>query len=202
MIQLTPTQARVLGSLIEKQATTPDVYPMTLNAIVVACNQKTSREPVMKLDPGEVRRTIDELVMKDLVRTVPGARAERWEHRADKTLDLVPSQRVLLALLMLRGPQTLSELHIRSERMHAFPDVHAVQQSLDRLADKGYVKLMDRQPGQREARWAHLLSGEPKMPTAEPRTASVPIQSDPELVARIEALEARIAILERSLKAD
>jgi uncharacterized protein len=198
MNQLTGTEPRVLGVLIEKQATTPDVYPMTLNAIVVACNQKTSREPVMALHPGEVRGTLNDLSLKDLVRAVPGARAERWEHRADKTLDLVPSQRILLALLMLRGPQTLSELHVRSDRMHDFPDAGAVQQALDRLADKGFVKPLERRSGQRETRYAHLLSGEPAAPSDRPSPDRPP--PPPDLDARLRALEERVAELERRME--
>lgn len=197
---LTTVEARILGSLIEKQATTPDAYPLTLNSLVAACNQKSSRDPVMKLDPGQVQHALRQLQTRELVRVSPAARAERWEHRVDKVLDLVPSQLTVLALLMLRGPQTVSELHARSERMHRFPDLDAVRQALGRLAEQDRVKQLDRQPGQREARWAHLLAGEPQAPAREARAVTPTPESGSDLAARVEALEARVAELDAQVR--
>lgn len=199
---LTPIEARVLGCLIEKQAATPDAYPLTLNALVVACNQKTSRDPVMKLDPGVVGHTLREMEGRDLVRMAYGSRAERWEHRADAVYSLDKPRRVLLGLLLLRGAQTVAELHTRSERMHPFADNGAVHAALEQLAGAGLVKCLARDPGQRGARWAHLLSGEPTEPAAGAVRAAAPVEvrvHDAELAARVEELEARVAALEEKL---
>lgn len=202
MLTIEPVEARVLGCLIEKQATTPDTYPLTLNALVVACNQKTSRDPVMKLDPGVVGHTLREMEGRDLVRMAYGSRAERWEHRADSLFNVDKPRRVLLGLLLLRGPQTVAELHARSERMHAFADNGAVHAALQALADAGLVKCLARDPGQRGARWAHLLCGEPTEPAASATRSATPVEvkvHDTELAARVEELEARVAALEARL---
>ncbi|OYT96499.1 MAG: hypothetical protein CFE49_06960 [Pseudomonas sp. PGPPP3] len=146
---LTSIEARVLGCLIEKQATTPETYPLTLNAVVLACNQKTSREPVLNLSPGEVGHALSRLVM--------GSRADRWEQRTEKQLELVHAQVILLGLLLLRGPQTLNELLTRSQRMHDFDDVADLQHKLERLISRELACLLPRQAGQREDRYMHLL---------------------------------------------
>ena len=125
--RLNSTEIRILGSLIEKQATHPDTYPLTLNALVLACNQKTSREPVMNLSQGQVGQSLRALEGRGFTRLVMGSRADRWEHRVDKVLELVPAQMVLIGLLFLRGPQTLNELLTRSARLHDFEDTEHVQ---------------------------------------------------------------------------
>ena len=195
---LTPIEGRILGSLIEKQATTPETYPLTLNALVLACNQKTSREPVMNLEPGQVGQALRKLEGRGLTRLVMGARADRWEHQAGKALELIPPQLALLTLLLLRGPQTVSELFTRSGRLHPFEDAQQVQYQLGRLETRGHVIKLPRQSGQREERYMHLLYGPVDMSSIAP---SRPAASEREagLLERIEALESRMAELEQRL---
>jgi len=201
LMPLTAVEARVLGCLIEKQATTPETYPLTLNALVLACNQKTSREPVLNLSPGQVGQALRSLEGRGLARLVMGSRADRWEHRADKGLELVAAQVVLIGLLLLRGPQTLNELLARSNRMHDFEDAEQLQHNLERLSSRELVCQLPRQPGQREDRYMHLL-GEPadlqaaiEARVSESSRPMVSAQQD----SRLDALEARIAALEERL---
>lgn len=199
--QLTPAEARILGSLVEKAATTPDVYPLTLNNIVLACNQKTAREPVTNLSPGEIGHALRQLEPRGLVKSEYGARSERYHHRLDKIYDLTPAQTSLIALLLLRGPQTLHELLARSERQHRFAGIDDVKHALDRLAERDtpLVRRLPRGAGQREDRYAHLLCGEPTMPERGPEPAETRARDDgaaDALLARIEALEERVAALE------
>jgi hypothetical protein len=163
---LTPTEARVLGVLIEKSKTTPDAYPLTLNSLAAGCNQKTSREPVMNLSESEVQSTLEALRHRVLVMENYGAsgRVLRYSHNFGKVYDLPAAAVDLLAVLMLRGPQTVSELRANSERLHHFADASAVEGYLDELANRETGALavrLPRQPGSREPRWAHLLCGEP-----------------------------------------
>ncbi|MFV3386440.1 YceH family protein [Pseudomonas sp. NY15364] len=196
-------EVRILGCLIEKQLTTPETYPLTLNAVQLACNQKTSREPLMNLETGEVGRYLRSLEGRQLVHLVMGSRADRWEQRCDKQLELVKPQTVLLGLLLLRGPQTLNELLTRSNRMHDFDDVAEVQNQLERLIGRGLALLLPRQSGQREDRYMHLL-GEPadlesllaNRPAARGEAAAPNEDRLVELEARIAALEERLARLE------
>lgn len=199
--QLAPAEARILGSLVEKAATTPDVYPLTLNNIVLACNQKTAREPVTNLSPGEIGHALRQLEPRGLVKSEYGARSERYHHRLDKIYDLTPAQTSLIALLLLRGPQTLHELLARSERQHRFAGIDDVKHALDRLAERDVplVRRLPRGAGQREDRYAHLLCGEPAMPERGPEPAETRARDDgaaDALLARIEALEERVAALE------
>jgi len=157
-------EARVLGVLIEKQHTVPDAYPLTLNSLVVGCNQKTSREPVMSASETEVQETLDHLVRLSLVVESSGGRVMRYEHNAQRVLNVPAEAVALLAMLMLRGPQTAAELRIRSERLHRFADTSSVEGYLCELAERtagALVVELPRQPGARETRWAHLLSGSP-----------------------------------------
>jgi uncharacterized protein len=199
---LTAVEARILGCLIEKQATTPEAYPLTQNALVLACNQKTSREPLMNLNPGQVGQGLRSLEGRGLARLVMGSRADRWEHRADKALELVAAQVVLIGLLLLRGPQTVNELLTRSNRMHDFDDAEQLQHNLERLITRELVCLLPRQAGQREDRYMHLL-GEPADLQAllEARALSGERVSSavPHDESRLEALEARVAALEERL---
>lgn len=199
--QLSPIEARAVASLIEKQATTPDVYPLTLNAIVLACNQKTAREPTMQLDPGEVGHALRQLEGRGWVKAQHGGRADRYEHRFDTLLGITRPQASLLALLMLRGPQTAYELLTRCERMASFEGVEDVQHALGRLAqrDPALVREIPRQGGQREDRYAHLLSGEPVIPVASARATSPSGSTTSSLDGRVEALESRVAELEAQL---
>ena len=198
---LTTIEARVLGCLIEKQLTTPEAYPLTLNALVLACNQKTSREPVLNLTAGQVGQALRSLEGREMARLVMGSRADRWEHRADKALELVAAQVVLLGLLLLRGPQTLNELLTRSSRMHDFEEAEQVQHHLERLISRELACLLPRQSGQREDRYMHLLGDPADLQAAlaaranEPQRATAGGQQD----ERLDALEARIAVLEERL---
>ena len=165
---LTPLEARVLGVLVEKQHTVPDTYPLSLNALVAGCNQKTARVPVIEATESDVLVAVDSLKHLHLVVEVSGSRVARYEHNAARVLG-VPSQSVaLLATLMLRGPHTAAELRVNSERLHRFADVSSVEAFLDELAEKPPAKVikLPRAPGAREARWAHLLSGEVALPAA------------------------------------
>ncbi|AIL61144.1 YceH family protein [Pseudomonas alkylphenolica] len=197
------SEIRVLGALIEKQATSPETYPLTLNALVLACNQKTSREPVMNLSQGQVGQALRALEGQGLTRLQMGSRADRWEQRVDKALELVPAQVTLLGLMFLRGPQTVNELLTRSSRMHEFEDAEQVVHQLERLIARGFALHLPRQAGQREDRYTHAL-GDP----AEIEAILAARQQGPERSAsgavsaeRIEALEARIAALEERLAA-
>ncbi len=159
---LSPLEARVLGVLVEKQHTVPDSYPLSLNALVLGCNQKTAREPVLNASDDEVLATLDNLRALSLVFEGSSGRVPRFEHNMGRVLG-VPSQSVaLLATLMLRGPQTSAELRLHSERLHRFADISSVEAFLDELATKEPAKVVKlaRAPGAREARWAHLLCGD------------------------------------------
>ena len=159
-------ETRVVGVLVEKQHTVPDTYPLTLNSLVSGCNQKTSRDPVIEASEAEVQAVVDRLRALSLVVESSGGRVMRYAHNAGKVLN-VPGQSVaILAVLFLRGPQTPGELRINSERLHKFGDISAVEGFLDELAERGFVRQLARQPGSREARWAHLLSGESAIPAA------------------------------------
>lgn len=200
-VPLTTAEARILGCLVEKQATTPEVYPLTLNALVLACNQKTSREPLMNLTAGQVGQGLRSLEGRGLARLVMGSRADRWEHRADKALELVAAQVVLIGLLLLRGPQTVNELLTRSSRMYAFEDAEQLQHNLERLISRGLLCQLPRQAGQREDRYMHLL-GDPADLQAimDARASHVerPAGSAYD-ESRLDALEARVAELEERL---
>jgi uncharacterized protein YceH (UPF0502 family) len=204
-LRLSSTEIRILGSLIEKQATSPETYPLTLNALVIACNQKTSREPVMNLSQGQVGQSLRALEGRGFTRLVMGSRADRWEHRVDKALELVPAQVILAGLLFLRGPQTVNELLTRSGRMHDFEDNEQVVHQLERLISRGLALLLPRQSGQREDRYMHAL-GDPadieailaarQNPVERGAGSGVSVERIEELEARIAALEERLARLE------
>ncbi|SOB52945.1 YceH family protein [Pseudomonas lundensis] len=203
--RLNSTEIRILGASIEKQATHPDTYPLTLNALVLACNQKTSREPVMNLSPGQVGQSLRALEGRGFTRLVMGSRADRWEHRVDKVLELVPAQVVVMGLLFLRGPQTLNELLTRSARMHDFEDTDQVQHLLERLIARDLALLLPRQSGQREDRYMHAL-GDPddmdailaarQQPSERGSASGLTLERFEALEARVAALEARLAALE------
>jgi uncharacterized protein YceH (UPF0502 family) len=203
--QLSVAEARIVASLVEKEATTPDTYPMTLNAIVLACNQKTAREPSMQLEPGAVAHALRQLESRGWVKSQHAARADRYAHRVETRLDLGRAHTALLALLMLRGPQTAHELLTRGERLAKFDTVGDVQYALERLAQRGpaLVRLLPRQGGQREDRYAHLLCGEPAYVASTPPTtaAASTSTSGAALGERIAALETRVAELESRLDA-
>ncbi len=183
---------RVLGTLAEKQHTVPDSYPLSLNALVSGCNQKTSRDPVIEASEAEVQASIDTLKGCNLVVETSGSRVARYAHNVERVLQ-VPSQSVaLLTLLMLRGPQTAGELRIAAERLHRFADISAVEAFLAELAARpagALVVQLPRQPGARENRWAHTLSGTPKIEAKAPAA--------PAADARLAQLEAEVAELKQ-----
>ena len=163
-------ETRVLGVLVEKQHTVPDSYPLTLNALAAGCNQKTSRDPILDASESEVQAAIDRLKLLSLVVESSGGRVMRYAQNVARVLS-IPSQAVaLLTIIMLRGPQTIGELRIHSERLHKFSDISSVEAFLAELAQRpagALVVELPRQPGARETRWAHLLSGVPAVPAAE-----------------------------------
>ena len=159
-------ETRVLGTLYEKQHTVPDSYPLTLNALVSGCNQKSSRAPVMEATEAEVQASLDSLKAANLVIETSGGRVSRYAHNIERVLQVPSQSAALLACLMLRGPQTPGELRINCERLHSFADISAVQGFLDELANRpagALVVQLPRQPGSRESRWAQLLSGAPSV---------------------------------------
>jgi uncharacterized protein YceH (UPF0502 family) len=165
---LTPLEARVLGVLVEKQHMVPDTYPLSLSALVAGCNQKTARSPVIEATEAEVMTAVDGLKTLSLVFEGSGSRVVRFEHNLGRRLGLPGQSVALLAVLMLRGPQTTAELRLNSERLHKFADLSSVEGFLDELATREPVRVvkLPRAPGEREARWAHLLCGEVALPPA------------------------------------
>jgi uncharacterized protein YceH (UPF0502 family) len=162
MRALTPLEARVLGVLVEKQSTVPDTYPLSLNALVAGCNQKTARDPVLNASDAEVLTAVDGLKRLSLVFEGSGSRVVRFEHNLARVLGLPGASVALLAMLMLRGPQTAAELRLHCERLHRFADISSVEGFLDEMAAKEPARVLNlpRAPGAREPRWAHLLCGE------------------------------------------
>ena len=202
-------EARVLGCLMEKESTTPEAYPLTQNATVTACNQKTSRDPIMKMDPGRVGQTLRRLETRGLVKGELGARATRYRHCVHKALDLTSPKRAVIALLLLRGPQTISELYTRSERLHQFDDLDDVKHCLERLMarEPAMVTCLPRGPGQREDRYAQLLCGPVSAALAQKAAAAFDgpqsnQQANNELAERVTELEQRVAELEALLAPD
>jgi uncharacterized protein YceH (UPF0502 family) len=206
-IQLTPTEARVIGCLIEKAITTPDQYPMSLNALTNACNQKSNREPIMELDDRTVQATLDTLAHKHLVldRSGFGSRVPKYQHRFCNTgfgsLEFSPLETAILCELLVRGPQTPGELRTRAARMADVKEVSEVEAALNKLAsrqDGPFTVRLPREPNRRDARWAHLLSGEIDLASVP---ASAP-HSEPKhgsSTDRIEQLESQVAELRREL---
>jgi len=200
---LSPTEARVLATLMEKARTVPDSYPMTLNSLTSGCNQKTSRDPVMQLSDADILATLDSLRDRHLVMEVSGQRAMRWEHNFERVLGVPSQASALLGLLMLRGPQTAAELRTNAERWHRFADTGSVEAFLEELQERSeekggaLVQLLPKAPGAREARWAHLLCGTPAVPVHSGSNATLDPRVD---ASRIEALEARVATLEAQVQ--
>lgn len=203
--QLSATEARVIGCLLEKQVTTPEQYPLSVNGVVTACNQKTNREPVMNLSESEVQDLLDALVKRHYLRTVSGFgnRVTKYEQRFCNSefgdLKLSAAEVALVTTLLLRGPQTPGELRGRAARMHEFADVSEVEQALERLAEREdgpFVVRLPREPGKRESRYMHLFSGDVETLINVVEAVS-PQESD--LTARVEALEAEVQALKQRL---
>ena len=188
-------ESRVLGVLIEKERTVPDSYPLTLNALVAGCNQKTSRDPILSATESEVQAAVDSLKSMSLVIESSGGRVSRYSHNFERVLQVPRQASAILAVLMLRGPQTPGELRINSERLHAFSDISSVEAFLHELAERpagALVAELPRQPGSRENRWMHLLSGPP--PAQE--SAAAPAPPKEIALGEIAALKANVARLE------
>ena len=206
-------ERRILGTLIEKEATVPDTYPMTLKGLLAGCNQKNNREPVTDLDTFTVQRSLDGLKGRGVVRFVHpshGARSTKFRHVLDEMLGLSPGELALVSVLFLRGPQTLSELRTRTERAHAFESLDAVEATLESLAgrDEPLVVHLERRPGQKETRWMHLLGDDSAGsdtaehdPTVEAAPAPVPVVEAEPVEPGADGVEDRIRRLEERLAA-
>ena len=206
--QLSGTEARVIGCLLEKQVTTPEQYPLSVNAVTMACNQKTNREPVMNLSEHEVQDVLDELVKRHYLRTVSGFgnRVTKYEQRFCNSefgdLKLSQAEVAVITTLLLRGAQTPGELRTRASRMHEFSDMQEVEQTLEGLAtrdDGPYVVRLAREPGKRESRYMHLFCGEVEASTMATDAGSAVVNDS--LTARVEALEDEVAGLKQRLDA-
>lgn len=201
---LSPTEARVLGTLMEKARTVPDSYPLSLNAVVAGCNQKSSREPAMNVSEADAQQALDGLKQLSLVFQTSGSRVARWEHNFQRGYGVPEQSSVLLGLLMLRGPQTAGELRINSERWYRFADISSVEAFLDELQERPEEKggplvvKLARAPGAREARWAHLLCG----PVDAAALAEAPAAEagGSALQQRVAALEAEVAALRAAVQ--
>jgi len=205
-------EIRVLGCLIEKQRTTPDAYPLSLNALRLACNQSTNRTPVVDYDEATIKDALQHSYRRGWTRLASGhgSRAAKYRHLLDEALGLAPDELALLGVLMLRGPQTPGELKQRSERLHRFADLAAVEATLAALIARGHAAQLPRQPGQKEERYRQLL-GDDQAEPAPARAVSAPADADrpespadraePELVGRVAALERQIAELRTELSA-
>jgi len=206
-MDLDAVEVRVLGCLIEKQRTTPDVYPLSLNALRTACNQSTNRDPVVSYDDDTLREALHRLGRRRWTRLASGARAAKYRHLLDEEPGLARDEQAVLAVLMLRGPQTLGELRTRTERMQRFADQEELLGVLGRLAERGFAELQPRRPGQKEQRYAHLLSSDldeetEASPAPAPaatwtppsQQAQAPATPDP-LAERVDRLESDLAAL-------
>jgi uncharacterized protein YceH (UPF0502 family) len=193
-LQLHPIEVRVLGSLLEKEITTPEYYPLSLNALVNACNQKSNRDPAVNFDEATVEQALHSLRDKGLLLSITGAgsRVQKYAHRISEKLNLGRPELAVLCELILRGPQTLGELRTRAERMHPFDDLDQVQSVIDRLPE--LITRLERRPGEKESRFAHLLSGPPAVSQMEGETPA------PQRHDRITALEIEVAQLRQELE--
>ena len=200
-IVLNEVEARVLGALVEKDITTPDYYPLSLNALVNACNQKSNRDPVMSLDESAARDALSGLQEMKLAGPASGAdsRVAKYEHRLQDVFNFSRGETAVMCVLLLRGPQTPGELRGRTERMHRFEDLEAVQASLQKLVQRepALVAVLPRQPGTKESRYAHLLSGNIDMAELASRSAATPVDHGDQ--ERITRLEEQVVELQREL---
>lgn len=195
---LSTLETRVLGVLVEKEATVPDTYPLTLNSLVAGCNQKSSREPVMNLSEGQVKEALDDLRRRSLVVESSGGRAWRYAHNVPRALGLGSSETALITALWLRGPQTSGELRINAERFYRFADLSSVEGYLEDMATRTppLVVKLPRAPGAREARWTHLYCGTPDLSAALMPVHASPAPVEDGVAQRLAALEARVTQLE------
>lgn len=205
-IQLSEVEVRVLGALVEKEVTTPDYYPLSLNALINACNQKSNRDPVLTLGGGEVTQALEGLRDKNLARQVSSfdSRVPKYAHQLAEGFNFDRRETALLCLLLLRGPQTPGELRGRTERFYAFDGLAAVEATLRRLNERQppLVRQLPRQPGTKESRWAHLLAGEVEAwaPPSVPDAPAADAQRVARLEAEVEALRKEVAELKQELE--
>jgi uncharacterized protein YceH (UPF0502 family) len=205
MMDLDPVELRVLGCLVEKQRTTPDTYPLSLNSLRLACNQTTNRDPVVRYDETTIREALHRLSQRRYTRLASGhtARAYKFRHLLDEALGLDPGQIAVLAVLMLRGEQTPGELKQRTDRMHGFPDLAAVHDVLEQLIEREYVARLERRPGQKEERYRHRLADDradvAAPPSAPPAPSAPPTPSAPSSRAEPDADEERLDRIEAEL---
>lgn len=210
-MDLTLAEQRVLGALLEKQRTTPDQYPLTLNALRLACNQATNRDPVVDYDEETLRDALERLGRRRWTRyaSSSGSRAPKYRHLLDEALSVTPDEQAVLAVLLLRGPQTPGELRTRTERLHRFPGSDELLGTLGRLTDRGLVREIGRRPGQKEQRWQHMLGGddpidqgalEPYREQAPERSAAAERAAADDEVARAGTGAGRIAAVEAQLR--
>jgi uncharacterized protein len=207
---LNEIEVRILGCLIEKELTTPEYYPLSLNGLTNACNQKSNRDPILALDEADVVRGLDALRFKQLaVVSTDGGRVPKYRHILAERLRLAPEELALLCELLVRGPQTVGELRTRAERMHTFPDLAAVEEALGELTarEQPLVTRLARQPGRKEPRYAHLFAGEPEVAPEEhsprPESARFRVMAGDERLANLEeevaALRAEVAGLRQAV---
>lgn len=196
---LDEAETRVLGSLLEKEQTTPELYPLTVNAIVQACNQKTAREPVLNLSEGAVHGALRELLLAGLVQRTEGARTTRWRHGLDLRWELDPGRKAVMTLLLLRGPQTPGELRSRSERLHPFASVSELDDALMGLSvpPEPLVRELAKGPGQKESRWVHLVGAAAEEETLTPALRRYATDEGEDVPTRIADLNRRLRELER-----
>jgi uncharacterized protein len=204
-LALSAVQARVLGALVEKEITTPEYYPLSLNALVNACNQKSNRDPLMQLEESDVRKALLDLESQALVRSIAESRATKFAHRLQDAFNFYRPEIAILCELLLRGPQTPGELRTRASRMHPFEDLESVHSALGRLSKREppLVAVLPRQPGTKEARYAHLLADGLPLPAAEPGEPLRPAGPEPRLplaAGQAEALRAEIESLRAELR--
>jgi uncharacterized protein YceH (UPF0502 family) len=199
--QLEGIQARVLGVLMEKQQTTPDAYPLTLNSLVIGCNQKTSRDPVTHYTSGDIQHCLRELADNSLVHIDPSGRADRFAQRLTNELGIDRAKQALLNVMLLRGAQTIHELLTRTQRMHSFDTDQEVEDILDELCQQSppMVQRIAKQTGQRDDRFVHLLSGEPDLTAIASKRSQNSVTVSLQSNEQIEALEGRIAELEEKV---
>jgi uncharacterized protein len=189
-MNLSASETRVLGCLLEKQRTTPDMYPLSLNALRLACNQSTNRDPVVKYDDAIVRDALHHLERRGFTRLASGRRAPKYRHLLAEALPMAEDEQAVVCVLMLRGPQTPGELKQRTERMHPFAELSSVHETLSRLIERELVMCLDRQPGQKEDRYTQLL---------EEDVQGDPAAINPVVLTPVDGLEERVARLERAV---
>lgn len=199
-LPLSELEVRLLGALMEKQITVPDQYPLSLNSLTNACNQKNSRQPVSSYSEREIEHCLEGLRLKNLTGFIrePGGRVQKYQHYMTRELTLRPDEHAVLCILMLRGAQTVGELRGRTEPLHKFADLGSVEVILERFASREWVVKLERSAGERDHRWTHLLTGAPTLPVAD---ASRVTSGGSDTLQRLETLEAEVLALRGELEA-